>query len=47
MAMRRRAMRPSDARATVPVAGNAVAADFIRTIAEVCGNLTELSTPVR
>ena len=37
-------MRPSDARPTVPVAGNAVAADFIRTIAEVCGNLVRLSS---
>jgi hypothetical protein len=45
MAMRRRAMRPSDARPTIPVAGNAVAADFIRTIREVCGKLIGLSTP--
>jgi hypothetical protein len=46
MAMRRRAIRPSDARPTAPVAGNAVAADLIRTIAEVCVNLTGLSTPM-
>jgi hypothetical protein len=45
MAMRRRAMRPSDARPTVPVAGSAVAADLICTIGEVCGKRHGLSTP--
>jgi hypothetical protein len=46
MAIRRRATRPSDARPIVPVAGNAVARDLICTVAEVCGNLSGLSTPV-
>jgi hypothetical protein len=37
-------MRPSDARPTSPVAGNAVALDLTCTIAEVCGNLLRLSS---
>jgi len=45
MAIRRMAMKPSDARPTNPVAGNAVARDLDCTFGQVCANLMGLSTP--
>jgi hypothetical protein len=44
MAIRRMARRPSDAKPTKPVAGNAATRDLDCTIGQVCVKLTGLST---